>query len=436
MQTIRIGLVGIGTVGASVVAILRDLEAELLRRADARIEIARYASRRKDRWEELGLDPARGTTDPLAVASDPDVDVVIEVMGGVETAREVVLAALAAGKDVVTANKALLAGHGDEIFDAADRAGRMIGFEASVCGGIPVIHVLKRSLASERIRRLVGIVNGTCNFVLSEMAEAGGDFAGALAEAQRRGFAEADPTLDISGADSAHKLALLSILAWGVRLSHTSIALQGIEAISDVDVAFAAELGMTPKLLAIARRNDDGRYALFVGPCLVPARSLIGRVRGSLNAVLIEGEHLGPFIMTGAGAGGMPTANSVVSDVIEIARARAGGVAMRHPTGFPEDKRLEPELVPFAEQEEEFYLRFSVPDQPGVLAGISTALSERGISIAQVIQHGRSVGQTVPLMILTHEARRGDVAEAIHAIDAMPFIKDKAVIMNVIKEVP
>lgn len=436
MKKIRVGMVGLGTVGSGVLHVLRTNAEELARRTGTVFELTRFASRSPERWEGLGLDPAKGATNPMDVALAEDVDLFVEVMGGVEGPRELVKAALKSGKCVVTANKALLAEHGDEIFAVATHVGRRIGFEASVCGGVPVIELLKTGFASENIRRLVGIVNGTCNFMLTEMADKGTDYADALAEAQRLGFAEADPTLDVNGMDSAHKLALLSLVAWGVRLKTDEVAVSGIEAVSSIDINFARELGMTVKLVASAVRGDDDRLSLSVDPTLVPSSSLMGQVHGPVNAVMIDGRHVGPLVISGAGAGRLPTANAVVADMLEAARfLDRPSCDDAAPTGYPEKLRRDAVLLPAEDARAEYYLRFTALDRPGVLAMIAQDLAQRGISIAQVIQHGRDKKEAVPVMILTHEARRGDLESAVAEIDRSDKIMKPTVVMKVLREV-
>ncbi len=437
MRNIRVGLIGLGTVGSGVLHILRNHTAELERRTGTTFQITRFASRSPEKWTSLGMDASLGTTDPEEVAAAPDVDLLVELMSGVEVPRRVLLRAFETGKNVVTANKALLSECGDEIFAAATRAGRKIGFEASVCGGVPIIQLLKTGFASENIRRVVGIVNGTCNFILTEMTQRRAGLAETLAEAQRRGFAEADPTLDVNGMDSAHKLTLLAMLAWGVRVSATDVRVQGIEGIATEDIAYADEMGMTIKLLAVARRDDADRIGLSVDPTLVPSSSVIGQVHGAVNAVLIDGEHVGPLVMTGAGAGQMPTANAVVADMIEIARvASSTAPCDEFPTGVPEEGRARADILPPDEIPAEYYLRFTALDRPGVLANIATHLAQNGISIAQVVQHGRDRHEAVPVIILTHEATAGAIRESIARVDASAHVTRPTVVMNVLREVP
>lgn len=414
MKPVRIALLGCGTIGTGVVQLLRHNAAILKRRLGAPIELAGVADRVK-------IDPSLGindilTPDGAALAVRPDIDIVVELFGGHEPARTFILKAIAAGKDVVTANKAMLAEHGEEIFRAADRANRAVGFEASVGGGVPIIRTLREALVGDRQRAVHGIVNGTCNSILSTMSERGSEFSDALAEAQRLGLAEANPALDIEGHDAAHKLCLLVTLAFGVWLRPADVHTEGISRITQADIAYARELGYAIKLLAIAK-DDDGAIEARVHPTMLPMGHLLAGVGGAFNAIYIHGEALGSTMYFGLGAGQMPTATAVVADILEIARHRIAGSGGRtHAVGYPvatvkraRVKRMDDVLC-------EYYLRFMAKDKPGVLGAIASVLGRNGISIASVIQQGRGVEKTVPVIMRTHEARERNLKRALAAI--------------------
>jgi homoserine dehydrogenase len=362
----------------------------------------------------LGLDARLITRDPAALIARDDVDIVVELFGGREPARGLILQALAAGKDVVTANKALLAEDGEELFRAAAKAGRTIGFEASVGGGIPIIRTLREALAGDRQRAVYGIVNGTCNSILTMMSEDGSSFADALMIAQREGLAEADPALDIEGYDAAHKLCLLVTLAFGVTLRPPQVHTEGISRITPEDIAHARELGYAVKLLAIAK-DDDGAIEARVHPTMVPAGHLLASVGGAFNAIYIHSDALGPSMYFGRGAGQMPTASAVMADILQLARERGGEVA--NPLGFPAAGIKRARVKPMDDVLCEYYLRFQARDKPGVLGAIASVLGRHGISIASVIQQGRGEEEaTVPVIMRTHEARERNLKRALAAI--------------------
>jgi homoserine dehydrogenase len=367
--------------------------------------------------------------DAARVLEADDIDIVIELMGGYEPARRFVLAAIAAGKSVVTANKALLAVHGREIFQAAARRGVDIGLEASVGGGIPIVRVLREGMVADRMRGVYGIVNGTCNHILSTMSESATQFADALAEAQARGLAEANPTFDIDGIDSAHKLVILTALAFGAEVRLDEVFTEGIRDVAQVDVAYARELGCVIKLLAIAT-SDGERVAARVHPALVPATHVLAGVGGAFNAIYVDGIALGSSMYYGLGAGMMPTATAVLADVVEIARNRLAGTAVRvPPLGVPEIRRLP--LVPMGELRTAYYLRIMVRDRPGVLANIAGVLGRHGISIATVIQKGRSSGAVVPIVIRTHDARERDVQAALARIRRLGTVNGRPICLRI-----
>ena len=368
------------------------------------------------------------TTDPLQVVENPDVDIVVELIGGTGLARKLALKAIAAGKHLVTANKALLAEHGAEIRRAAREAGVSLGFEASVAGGIPVIKTVRESLAANRIVSVYGIINGTSNYILTKMRDEERDFDDILAEAQRAGYAEADPTFDVGGIDTAHKLAILVNLAFGIKVDLADIYTQGITEISPIDIEFGREFGYTLKLLAITKSSESGIEAR-VHPTMVADSLPIAQVGGVYNAVEIVGDAVGDLMLYGKGAGEMPTASAVVGDIMDISREiRSGGV--------PEAQFLPPDsatgnIRPIESISSIYYLRFMVADQPGVLSEISGILGRNNISIESVIQKGRETGGPVPLVVMTHMAVERDVQDALRKIDSLPSIREKAILIRV-----
>jgi len=427
----RAGLIGFGTIGAGVVKLLRAHAADVKRRVGRPLTLAAIAD--LDVETDRGVAPgaARLTTDAMSVITDPEIDVVIELIGGYEPARTFVLAAIAAGKDVVTANKALLAVHGAEIVAAAEKAGVRVGFEASVGGGIPILRALKESLAGDRTEAVYGIVNGTCNHILTTMTREGRGFAEVLKEAQALGLAEANPAADVDGIDSAHKLALLATLAFGVVPRFADIPTEGIRHIEAVDIAFARELGYTIKLLAIAK--DGGKsIEARVHPTMIPSSHVLADVGGAFNAIFVQGEALGPTMYYGQGAGSLPTATAVVADLIAAARDRQLGAAPRVPPwGVPQAALRRLPVRPLAELESEYYLRFMAVDRPGVLAKITGVLGKCDISIASVIQRERNEGTTVPLVLRTHHAREKNLAKALRAIGTLKAVRGKPVSIRI-----
>jgi len=372
------------------------------------------------------------TNNPQDILRDPDVDIVVELIGGYEPARSYILKAMESGKDVVTANKALLAVHGEEIFTKAQRHGIDIGFEASVGGGIPIIRTLKEGLAGDRNRALFGILNGTCNYILTTMEERRENFHEALAHAQQLGYAEANPTLDVDGEDAAHKLAILVSLAFGTRLKLKDIYTEGIRNISAMDITYARELGYRIKLLAIAR-HENGAIEARVHPAMLPINHPLALVRGPYNAVFIEGEALGPTMYFGQGAGMMPTATAVLADIIEIARNRLHGKSLRiPPLGYPIDSLSRLPVKSINELKTDYYLRFMVLDRPGVLSQISGILGSYGISIASVIQKEEREGNSVPIVMHTREARERDLKTALSRINRLKVVKAKSVYIRVV----
>ncbi len=422
-QPVRIALLGCGTVGTGVVKLLRRNAANLERRLGAPLELVGIADRSLEPDRSIGITPALITRDSAALVARPEVDIVVELFGGIEPARRLILQALAAGKDVVTGNKALLAEHGEELFQAANKTGMAIGFEASVGGGVPIIRTLREALAGDRQRAVYGIVNGTCNSILTTMTEQGAEFATALKEAQAIGLAEADPTLDIGGHDAAHKLCLLVTLAFGVSLKPQQVYTEGITRITQADIAYARELGYVIKLLAIAK-DDDGAIEARVHPTMIPSRHVLASVAGAFNAIYIHGEALGSTMYIGQGAGQMPTATAVMADILQIARDRkSGGGARPHSLGYPVSFIKRARVKPMDDVVCEYYLRFMAEDKPGVLGKIASVLGRNGISMASVIQHERSAGKTVPVIMRSHETRERNLTRALKEITRRKLVE-------------
>jgi homoserine dehydrogenase len=419
MREVGVGIAGFGTVGGGVLSILRRHAGDIEARLGARIVVRRVAVRDPGKARAADVDPRLLTTRFQDLLDDPQIAVVVELIGGVDQAFELVRGALERGKHVVTANKALLAARGDEIFRLARRKGVDVYYEAAVCGGVPIIRTLREALASDRIAALHGIVNGTTNFILTAMAEKGEPIDAALAEAQRLGYAEADPTLDVSGGDAAQKLCVLAQLAFGARLAPQDVLTEGIMALSPEDFRWGREMGYALKLLAIARRCGAGdQIEARVHPCFIPAGSLLAGVRGAMNAVVLHSEALGASLLYGQGAGAMPTGSAVVSDIIDLTRNILSGSPGRVP--LPPETPLVT-LRPHDDVRCAYYLHFQVQDAPGVLARIASKLAARRISIAAVQQREQNdQGKPVPLVIVTHEAREADLRAAIGEIDADP----------------
>jgi len=413
---VRIALLGCGTVGTGVVKLLHRNAADLERRLGAPLELVGIADRSLEPDKSIGITSSLITRDSAALVARPDVDIVVELFGGIEPARKLILQALAAGKDVVTGNKALLAEHGEELFRAANQTAMAIGFEASVGGGVPIIRTLREALAGDRQRAVYGIVNGTCNSILTTMTEQGAEFANALKDAQASGLAEADPTLDVGGHDAAHKLCLLVTLAFGVSLTPDKVYTEGITRITSADIAYASELGYVIKLLAIAK-DDGGVIEARVHPTMIPRRHVLASVGGALNAIYIHGEALGSTMYIGQGAGQMPTATAVMADILQIARdRRAGGDARPHSLGYPVGFIKRARVKPMDDVVCEYYLRFLAEDKPGVLGRIASVLGRNGISMASVIQHERSAGKNVPVIMRSHETRERNLSRALKEI--------------------
>jgi homoserine dehydrogenase len=414
-DVVGVGLLGCGTVGAAVVRLLDEHAAQIELRAGTRIEVRRIVVRDPLRRRDLRVDAGVLTTDAEAVVADPDVDIVCELMGGIEPARGLLVEALHRGKPVVTANKELLAIHGPELFEAADAKGLDLGFEAAVAGGVPLIRPLKESLAGERVRRLTGIVNGTTNYVLTRMSEDGMSFDDAVADAQRLGFAEANPSADVDGDDAAAKCAILASIAFDSRVSARDVYREGIAGVTRQDIEFARRLGYVVKLLAVAEL-EDGRIAARVHPAMIPADHPLASVRGSFNAVFVEGEKVGGLMFYGRGAGGEPTATAVVGDLVVAARHLLHG---GRSIGFT--RPLERPMSPMAEMESEYYVLLRVEDRPGVLGETAGAFGRHGVSIRHVWQEG--VGADAQLVFVTHRSREGALQAAVTELGDLPAVE-------------
>jgi homoserine dehydrogenase len=428
---IGVGIIGFGTVGTGVAKVLLDNAALIRRRVGVPVELVRIADLDISRDRGIRLPPGLLTTDASQILTDPAVDIVIELIGGYENAKRVIMDAILAGKQVVTANKALLALHGEEIFAAASRHGVDLGFEASVGGGIPVVRALMEGLAGNTIHSIYGIINGTSNYILTRMTREGHGFDTVLKDAQQAGYAEADPTFDVAGIDSAHKLAILVSLAYGTPVNFKDIFTEGITHITPTDIAYAKEFGFTIKLLGIAKLVD-GEIEARVHPTMLPSASPIAQVEDVYNAIQLVGDAVGDVVLYGRGAGSMPTGSAVVSDVIAIGRNVLKGAVGRVPAAsFQQDQRRPLRMKPMEEISSLYYLRFMVVDRPGVLAQIAGELGRCGISISSMLQQGRRAGQTVPVVIKTHMARERDVQNALREINRNTFVSEPATLIRV-----
>ena len=425
MKPVKIGLLGLGTVGGGTVTVLTGNAREIARRAGRGIEIAQAAAREYKREAIPGIEQIGHIgDDAFAVVDDPQIQIVVELIGGYSPAKELVLRAIANGKHVVTANKALIARHGNEIFAAARERGVMVGFEAAVAGGIPIIKALRAGLAANHIDWIAGIINGTGNFILTAMRDEGRDFADVLKEAQARGYAEADPTFDVEGIDAAHKLTILASLAFGIPLQFDLCFTEGISRIEAQDIGYAEQLGYRIKHLGITRRCPEG-IELRVHPTLIPHRRLIASVDGVMNAVLVKGDAVGPTLYYGAGAGSLPTASSVVADLVDVVRALTTDPKNRVPhLAFQPDELADTPILPMDEVETAYYLRMTALDEPGVMARIASILGEQGISIEAIQQKEPGEGDThVPLVMLTPRVREGQMNQAIARIEALGSVQ-------------
>jgi len=437
MKPLQVGLLGMGTVGRGTWTVLKRNEEEITRRAGRPIRITWVATRTLERAQKAthGAKDVHLTTDPHVVIDHPDVDIVVELIGGIEPAKSYVLRAIANGKHVVTANKALLARHGNEIFAAAHKTGVMVAFEAAVAGGIPIIKALREGLTANRIEWIAGIINGTSNFILSEMRATGAPFATVLAEAQARGYAEADPTFDIEGIDAAHKLTIMSAIAFGVPMQLDKVYTEGITRLTREDLRYAEELGYRIKLLGITRRasvaggaNSEG-IELRVHPTLVPAKRLIANVEGAMNAVLVKGDAVGATLYYGPGAGAEPTASAVIADLVDVTRMHTADPEHRVPhLAFQPDQLSNIPFLPMGEVRTSYYLRMRVLDRPGVLADITRILADREISIDAMIQKEPPEGEDrTDIILLTHQSIERQVVDAIAKIESLPTVNGKVV---------
>jgi homoserine dehydrogenase len=423
MDSIKVGLLGLGVVGGGTWKVLRRNAQEIARRAGQTIEVTRIAVRGIEKARALVGSTILVDADPFGLVRDPSIDIVVELMGGDTLARELVLEAIAQGKHVVTANKALLAKHGTEIFAAASAKGVVVAFEAAVAGGIPIIKAIREGLTANRIEWVAGIINGTTNFILSEMRSRGLPFATVLAEAQKLGYAEADPTFDIEGVDAAHKLTLLASLAFGIPVQFDRAYIEGISKLAADDIKLAERLGYRIKLLGITKRRREG-IELRVHPALVPAKSMLANVEGAMNAVLVRGDAVGQTLYYGKGAGEEPTASAVVADLVDVTRLLTADPEHRVPhLAFQPDAMSDTPILSIDDVITSYYLRLTVADQPGVLADIARVFSDRGISIGSMIQQPSDLDASADLVFLTHEALERDVNAAIAQIEALPFVR-------------
>ncbi len=425
-RPLSVAVAGLGTVGAGVLKVLRENADLVSARAGRPIAVTAVSARDRSKDRGVPVSGLRWYDDPVALASDPAVDVVVEAIGGSEgSARALADATIAAGKHLVTANKALLAVHGAELAAAAEAKGVSLAFEAAVAGGIPAIKAVREGLAANRISRVAGILNGTCNYILTQMREHGREFADVLADAQKLGYAEADPSFDVDGIDAAHKLAILAALAFGRPVVFDSVYVEGIRRISAVDIGFATELGYRIKLLGIARQTEQG-IETRVHPCMVPQSAPIARVDGVFNAVVAEGNFVGRVMLEGRGAGEGPTASAVVADLIDIARGRftpvwgASGSALSHAPS-----------VPMSAHVGAYYLRLMVVDRPGVIADVTAVLRDEGISLESMLQRGRSPGEAVPVVLVTHETRESAMSKALAKIGALNTVMEDPALIRI-----
>ena len=428
MKAIQVGLLGIGTVGSGTFNVLKRNQEEIERRAGRGIEITMVADLDTQRAQEIVGPNVRVVDDARAVLANPDIDIVVELIGGYGIARTLVMEAIAAGKHVVTANKALLAVHGTEIFEAAQKKGVIVAFEAAVAGGIPIIKALREGLTANRIQWVAGIINGTTNFILSEMRDKGLDFGVVLKEAQRLGYAEADPTFDIEGVDAAHKATLMSAIAFGIPVQFDKAYVEGITKLSATDIRYAEQLGYRIKLLGITKRREGQGVELRVHPTLVPAKRLIANVEGAMNAVVVNGDAVGTTLYYGKGAGSEPTASAVVADLVDVTRLATSDPQHRVPhLAFQPGRMRDVSVLPMDEVVTSYYLRLRVADEAGVLARVATLLADAGISIDAILQReadevgGEGSTQT-DLVILTHDAREGAMNAVLAQLQALPSV--------------
>jgi homoserine dehydrogenase len=431
MREIQIGLIGFGTIGAGVVKLLAKNGQLIEEKLGARLVLKKIADLDIITDRGVPVTPGVLTTNADEVLNDPEIAVVIELIGGYEPAKSFVLQAIANGKHIVTANKALLAVHGEEIYAAAARNGVEVLYEAAVGGGIPVLSAIRGNMAGNNFTTVLGILNGTCNYILTKMTRDGADFAAVLKKAQELGYAEADPTFDIEGIDTAHKLCILLSLCFGTRVAFADIYTEGINAISATDINFARDFGYKIKLLAIGKRDGE-RIEARVHPTMIPVNYPLADVDGAFNAIRLTGDFVGPVMLYGRGAGMDPTASAVAGDLMDIARNIVAGIDRRTaPLGYLDERIKTLAIKPMGEIVSKYYLRFSVVDRPGVLARISAVLGKCAISIESMIQKGRSEGETVSIVIMTHEAREQDILAALEEIDAFDIVREKTNLIRI-----
>ncbi|HVK54172.1 MAG TPA: homoserine dehydrogenase [Burkholderiales bacterium] len=427
MKPINVGLLGVGTVGGGTYNVLKRNREEIARRAGREITISVVASRTREKVSKLVGDSVE-IVSPEELVGHPNVDIVVELIGGYTDAKNLVMKAIENGKHVVTANKALLALHGNEIFAAAQKKGVTVAFEAAVAGGIPIIKALREGLTANRIEWIAGIINGTSNFILSEMRDKGASFADVLAEAQRLGYAEADPTFDVEGVDAAHKLTIMSAIAFGIPMQFGKAYVEGVSKLAPEDIRYAEELGYRIKLLGITRRAKNG-IELRVHPTLIPERRLIANVEGVMNAILVNGDAVGATLYYGAGAGADPTASSVVADLVDVTRMHTADPGHRVPhLAFQPDQVRDVPILPIEDVETSYYLRMRAADRPGVLADVSRILADQNISIVAMIQKETPEGEeATDIIMLTHRTIEKNTNAAIAKIESLPTIQGKVV---------
>lgn len=425
MKQLNVGIIGLGTVGGGTYTVLKRNGEEMARRTGVDIKVTHVADRNIERANELTSGDVEITDDAFALVANPAVDVVVELIGGITIAKDIVLKAIENKKHVVTANKALIAMHGNEIFLAAQKMGVMVAYEAAVAGGIPIIKALREGLGANRIEWLAGIINGTTNFILTEMREKGLTYQDVIGEAQRLGYAEADPTFDVEGIDAAHKLVIMASIAFGMPLKFDEVYTEGITQLAQADIKYAEELGYIVKLLGITKRTDKG-IELRVHPTLIPEKRLVANVDGAMNAVLVQGDAVGPTLYYGAGAGAEPTASAVIADLIDIARLKDTNDIQRAPAlGYQADQVQDLMVLPIAEITSAYYLRMHATDKPGVIAAVTKILADRAISIDAMIQPAATTGADI--VLLTHETVEKNMDAAIAEIEALSDVEGKLV---------
>lgn len=428
MKQLNVGILGLGTVGGGTYTVLTRNADEILRRTGVNIRVAQVADKNLDRANTLTEGNTSITDDAFAVVNNPEIDVVVELIGGYTIAKDLILQAIANKKHVVTANKALIAVHGSEIFSAAHKMGVMVAYEAAVAGGIPIIKALREGLGANRHQWVAGILNGTTNFILTEMRDKGLGYQDVIGEAQRLGYAEADPTFDVEGIDAAHKLVILSAIAFGMPLKFDQVYTEGITQLEQSDIKYAEKLGYNVKLLGIAKRTDKG-VELRVHPTLIPEKRLVANVDGAMNAVVVQGDAVGPTLYYGAGAGAEPTASAVIADLMDVARQMDISADARVPyLSYQPDQIQDLPVLPIEEVESAYYLRLHVADEPGVMAAVTKILADRTISIDAMIQKEPVQGKNeADVVILTHQTIEKNMNAAIAEIEAIPSIADKLI---------